>query len=148
MIAAEVQVVGSGMENKMPVVVLSPVEGRGILPMRIGSMEALAIMIALEKKEMPRPMTHDLFINMLDEWDIEIEKVVVVKIENDIYYAQLITNKEGEIKKIDSRPSDGVALALRKEVPIYISEELAEEALVYIDASEFVDEYELQDFNM
>ena len=148
MIAAEVQVVGAGMENKMPVVVLAPVAGRGILPMRIGSMEALSILIALEEKEMPRPLTHDLFTEVLEEWDVELEQVVIIKIEDDIFYAELVMRKGGKVKRIDSRPSDGLALALRKNAPIYISEELAEEGLIYIDASEFVDEYELKDFNL
>ena len=148
MIRAEVEVVGSGMENGLPMVILTPREGKGILPMRIGSMEALAIMIALKEKEMPRPLTHDLFNNTLTKWEIELEKVEIQKLENNIYYAELVTRKGEDVKRIDARPSDSVALALRKGAPIYISEELAEESFVYIDASEFVDEYKLQDFNM
>ncbi len=148
MIEAEVKVVGSGMENNVPIVILAPKEEKGILPMRIGSMEALAIMLARKEKEVPRPLTHDLLSNTLDKWEIKLDKVEIVKIENNIFYAELVTKKEDRTERIDARPSDSIALALRKKAPIYISRQVAEESFVYMDASEFVDEYKLEDFNV
>ncbi len=150
MIEAEVKVVGSGMENNMPIVILEAKdeEQKGSLPMRIGSMEALSIVLALEDKEVPRPLTHDLFTRVLGEWDIELKKIEIIKMENNVFFAELVTGKKGEEKRIDARPSDSVALALRKGAPIYIAEQVVEENFVYIDSSEFVNEYRLEDFNI
>lgn len=108
--------------NNMPVVILSNMEGTKILPIWIGVFEANAISLRLERIETPRPMTHDLLKNLLNSLDVKVNKVVVCDIKENTFYAFIHLEKEGKIIKIDSRPSDAIALALRVGSPIYVEE--------------------------
>ncbi len=108
--------------NNMPVVILSNIEGTKILPIWIGVFEANAISLRLERIETPRPMTHDLLKNLLNSLDVKVNKVVVCDIKDNTFYALIYLEKDGKIIKIDSRPSDAIALALRVDSPIYVEE--------------------------
>jgi bifunctional DNase/RNase len=108
--------------NNMPVVILSNLDGTKILPIWIGVFEANAISLRLERIETPRPMTHDLLKNLLHSLDVKVNKVVVCDIKDNTFYALIYLEKEGKIIKIDSRPSDAIALALRVDSPIYVEE--------------------------
>ncbi len=109
------------------VVLIKPLGSDSAVPIFIGQIEAQSILIGLGNVPMPRPLTHDLFLNILDESKIILERVEITDFKNDTYYAQ-IQLKHG-IKKlvIDARPSDSIALAVRKKCPIFISEDIVNE---------------------
>jgi bifunctional DNase/RNase len=106
------------------------------LPIIIGGFEAQAIAIFLEKMKPQRPLTHDLFKNFADSFDIHLKEVVINKFEEGIFYSKLVCEKEGVIKEIDSRTSDAVALALRFGCPIYADEAIVDEAGIVIEESD------------
>jgi bifunctional DNase/RNase len=106
------------------------------LPIIIGGFEAQAIAIFLEKMKPQRPLTHDLFKNFADSFGIRLIEVVINKFEEGIFYSKLVCEKDGEIKEIDSRTSDAVALALRFGCPIYANESIVDEAGIVIEESE------------
>ena len=106
------------------------------LPIIIGGFEAQAIAIFLEKMKPQRPLTHDLFKNFADSFDIHLIEVVINKFEEGIFYSKLVCEKDGEIREIDSRTSDAVALALRFGCPIYANEAIVDEAGIVIEESE------------
>ena len=110
------------------VVVLLDAERERVLPIWIGPMEGNAIAIGMEKVNTPRPMTHDLMKNLLDEFKVEVIKVVVSDLKDDTFYAVIHLIADGKELKIDSRPSDAIALAVRMEAPIYCSEKVMETA--------------------
>ncbi len=106
-------------------VLLEEKEGDRSLPVIVGSAEAQAIALYLEGVNMPRPMTHDLLVNVLDNLDGEINRVVIARISNGTFYAEIEVSspQSGEVI-IDSRPSDAIAIALLTLTPIYISDEV------------------------
>ncbi len=106
------------------------------LPIIIGGFEAQAIAIFLEKMKPQRPLTHDLFKNFADSFDIHLKEVVINKFEEGIFYSKLVCEKDGEIREIDSRTSDAVALALRFGCPIYANEAIVDEAGIVIEEAE------------
>ncbi len=131
-----------------PMVLLREQEGRHrLLPIYIGSPEASAIHYALEGVEPPRPLTHDLFLNTLDELDAEITKVVVTEMRDRTYYAELHVSSPGGDKIISSRPSDAIALAVRCAAPLFANDDLIDEvgqeppAQPEDDADEIIDEF-------
>ena len=108
------------------------------LPIIIGAFEAQAIALALEKLNMPRPLTHDLFANFLDKMEYQVNKVVVNDLVNGTFYANIyMEDKENNNYVIDSRPSDAIALALRVNADIYVNEKVFKEAGQEIDTSDF-----------
>ena len=113
--------------NSTVIVLLDPQRER-VLPIRIGSLEGNAIALGLKKVSTPRPMTHDLIRNVLDEFHGKVTKVVVTELKDDTFYAIIDLSVEGKSLKIDSRPSDAIALAVRVEAPIYCTEQLLREA--------------------
>ena len=147
MLKARVETVGTDMNNNSPVVILANEEDGGILPMRIGLREAQAIILMLESKRLPRPISYDLMKNILTIMEISVRKIEVTKIEEGTFYAEIELIQDGEHKIVDSRPSDAINLALRMDAPIYIAESLADEAFVYADPYEFVEPYQIKDEN-
>lgn len=113
---------------KRPIVILR--YGERILPILVGNAEAFAIANGLEKIDMPRPMTHDLITTVLKGFQTILKSVQVYKLEGGTFYAYLILSQEGDgtadtnIIKIDCRPSDAIALAVRTASPIYADEEV------------------------
>ena len=107
------------------------------LPIIIGAFEAQAIALALEKLNMPRPLTHDLFANFLDKMEFKVNKIVVNDLVNGTFYAKIyMEDKDDEDFFIDSRPSDAIALALRVDAEIYVKESVFNEAGQKIEISE------------
>jgi bifunctional DNase/RNase len=106
-------------------------DGNRSLQIIVGSAEAQAIALYLEGVDMPRPMTHDLLINVLETLETEITQVTIARMNNGTFYAEIeVSNSQvGEIL-IDSRPSDAIAVALRISRPIYISDEVMDRASV------------------
>ena len=120
----KVQKVVLDTETMRPVLVLQNLEETITLTMLIGSNEAFAIASQIEDVHFPRPMTHDLLKNILNEVKASVVKVAIVDFKEDIYYAVIILKYRGKTITIDSRPSDAIALALRTKAPIFASTEI------------------------
>jgi bifunctional DNase/RNase len=110
--------------------------GERRVPIIIGGFEAQAIVIKLENLDPPRPLTHDLFRSFAAEFNVSIIEVMIYKLEEGVFYSKLLCNNGEKEISIDSRTSDAVALALRFECPIYISEEILEKAGITITPTE------------
>ena len=110
-------------------VLLQEKDSNRSLPIIVGSNEAQAIALYLEGVDMPRPMTHDLLINVLDLLDSDIKQVTIARMKNGTFFAEIevLNSQVGDIM-IDSRPSDAIAVALRTMTPIYVSDEVMERA--------------------
>jgi len=107
-----------------PIVILQDVDRNTLLPIWVGIFEANAIALQIERVDTPRPMTHDLLKNLLLHFDAEVEKIVVTHLEENTFFALIHFTCEGELMTIDSRPSDAIALALRTDAPIFVTEEV------------------------
>ena len=106
----------------VPLVVLSEGAEERHLPIFIGLWEAVSINSAINKEVLPRPFTHDLFLELLARFSITLRFLQIDSIENGVYYAQLVLSANHHEEYIDCRPSDGIALALRGEAPIFVDE--------------------------
>jgi uncharacterized protein len=129
--AVEMELVGIEMERppNIPCLVLREAEGAGrILPIFIGSPEATAIALALEEVETPRPMTHDLMKDVLDELGARIERVTVTELRDATFYAEIVLSSAGTVHSVSARPSDAVALAVRFGAPVFAEEGVLDEA--------------------
>ncbi len=122
-----------------PIVILRSKEGE-VLPIVIGIFEAQAILLVLEKAEFPRPLTHDLMKNLIESLKGKLQRLEIYTLKENIYYANLIIEISGKIEKIDCRPSDGIALALRFQAPIFAAEDLLErpDIIKYYDNKDFI----------
>lgn len=114
--------------SKMPIVVLEDLHSKRMLPIWIGVFEANAIALRIENIATPRPMTHDLLKNFLDELDIKVEKIVVNDVRDNTFYALIYCRHMNQTITIDSRPSDAIALVLRTDAPIFVEESVVEKA--------------------
>lgn len=108
--------------------ILTEAEGNQRLPIIIGSFEAQAIALELENIKPPRPMTHDLLKNFVLSFDTEVKQVYINDLAEGTFYAQIIYEKENQLIELDARPSDAIALAVRFNAPIYVNEEVLNEA--------------------
>ncbi len=113
--------------------VLAEENGERRIPIIIGPVEAQAIAIQLEGLKPPRPLTHDLIKNMAMAFDIALLEVTIYKLEEGIFYSELLCEMNGKEIKIDSRTSDAVALALRFRCPIYTTEEILKKSGIILD---------------
>jgi len=125
----EMEVVGLAVdeETKMPLIILKDKEEKYILPIWIGALEAMAISIPLNGIKMLRPMTHDLFLSTLENLGAKLEHIEITEVKDSTYYAEVVLLKGDEKLRIDSRPSDAIALALRAKVPIMVSQKILDE---------------------
>jgi bifunctional DNase/RNase len=113
--------------------VLAEENGDRRIPIIIGPIEAQSIAIQLEGLKPPRPLTHDLFKQMASAFDISISEIIIYKLEEGIFYSELVCMKDGKQVIIDSRTSDAVALALRFSCPIFTTEDILERAGIVIE---------------
>ncbi|MDX8341379.1 bifunctional nuclease family protein [Draconibacterium sp. IB214405] len=116
--------------------VLAEEDGERRIPIIIGPVEAQAIAIQLEGLKPPRPLTHDLIKNMALAFDIALLEVTIYKLEEGIFYSELLCEMNGKEIRIDSRTSDAVALALRFRCPIYTSEEILQKAGIVLESDD------------
>jgi len=114
--------------TNLPVVILKDVEGNRALPIWIGSFEANAIALEMERVTPPRPMTHDLIRNILEGLKAKVSRIVVNDLRDNTYYAVIFLSVNDTEVAIDSRPSDAIALALRVKAPIFVAEKVIREA--------------------
>jgi bifunctional DNase/RNase len=126
----EVRIRGLMMDpaTNMPIVVLKDVASETVMPIWVGIFEANAIAIEIEKMAAPRPMTHDLTRNLIHHLNSQLERVVITELKDDTFFAVLWLRQGDESISIDARPSDAVALALRADCPIYVSEQVMQTA--------------------
>ncbi len=124
----EMKVFGLALDeqSQVPLLILKDKAESQVLPIWIGAMEAMSISVSLNQVNISRPLTHDLMLQTLHTLQAEIDKVVVVDLQEGTYYAEIHLQREDRTYLIDSRPSDAIALAVREEVPIYANENLLE----------------------
>ncbi len=127
MIELELVAVRVELPSNTPVLVLRELQGRRRqLSIFIGGPEATAIAFAMEGVETPRPLTHDLFCDLLDGLSAQLERVVITELRETTYYADLEVSSSAGLQHISARPSDAVALAVRVGCPLFSSEEVLE----------------------
>ena len=122
--------------GKQPIVLLKTLDEDRFLPIWIGHAEAAAILMKLQGTDPPRPMTHDLFIDVVSELKAELVRVTVTELRENTYFAQLTIVQDGRELEIDSRTSDAIALAVRCEARIFASEEVVEESSIEFQAGD------------
>lgn len=111
-----------------PIMILKEDVGERSIPIWIGLLEATAIASELENVKFARPMTHDLLRNLIDSFGVKVEKVEVCDLRDNTFFAWIhITGEDGSLK-MDARPSDAIALALRAEAPIFVHEQVFEKS--------------------
>jgi bifunctional DNase/RNase len=110
--------------TNMPIIILKDPDERHALPIWVGIFEANAIALELEKVSTPRPMTHDLLKNILEGLGITVKQVIVNDLKENTFYAMIELNHNGGVITIDARPSDAIALALRVNAPIFVTEKV------------------------
>lgn len=109
-------------------VLVRPVGGELAVPIYIDQYQTQSILIGLGNVPMPRPLTHDLLISILEELNVSVERVEITSLKDGTFYAQIIIERKGKKTPIDARPSDSIALAVRLKCPIFISESIVDEA--------------------
>lgn len=130
------------LPNSQPIVLLRERDGERFLPIWIGQPEAASIAQALQGVVPPRPMTHDLMRNILEELAVQVQNIVITELRDGTYYAVINMQRNGTNLEISSRPSDAIALAVRLECPIFASEEVLAEASILIPAGDEDEEVE------
>ena len=128
--------------NNTPILLLKDKSSGSALPVWMGTAEAGAILAELQGVQPLRPMTHDLFKNVLTTCAIMVKKVVVTELKDTIYHAVLILEKDGEEMRIDTRPSDGIALALRFGSPIFVEDTVFVETMQDENTKGLLDTFE------
>jgi hypothetical protein len=114
--------------TNMPIIVLRDQSGQRMLPIWVGVFEANAIALQMENVETPRPMTHDLLRNILEDLRARVERIVVCDLRENTFYAEIHLDSGGRAVTVDARPSDAIALALRTRSPIFVEESVIEGA--------------------
>ena len=111
-----------------PIVILRDKEGQKVLPIWLGIFEANAIALQIENISTPRPMTHDLLRNVIEDLKASVQKVVVCDLQENRFYALIYLALDGDTVAIDARPSDAIALALRMRAPIFVEDTVLDNA--------------------
>ena len=126
----EVRIRGLMMDpsTSMPIVVLKDVASDTVMPIWVGIFEANAIALEIEKVAAPRPMTHDLARNLIRNMNARLDRVVISELKDDTFFATLWLQQGDEPLVLDARPSDALALALRADCPIYVTEDVMQRA--------------------
>ena len=132
LVEVRVQSLGLDRSSNTPVVILEEVGGERVLPIWIGPGEASAIAMELADMEFSRPLTHDLLVSVLNGLGGSLRKVIITRVEQNTYYADLIIHRNGEVISVDARPSDSIAVALRVDARIFAQDDLLERASIEI----------------
>ena len=132
--------------GKQPIVLLKTAEGNRYLPIWIGQPEAAAILMKLQGASTPRPMTHDLVTELLEQLDAQVVRITVTELRDNTFYASITVQQNGSEIEIDSRPSDAIALAVRAEAPIFAADRVIEESAIEFEGEEVNEEEIVSDF--
>jgi uncharacterized protein len=125
--------------TNMPIVILRDKEGQRVLPIWVGIFEANAIALQIENISTPRPMTHDLLRNVIQDLKASVQKIVVCDLQENTFYALIYLRLNGDTLAIDARPSDAIALALRTRAPIFVEDTVIDNARTVDVTSEKAD---------
>ena len=126
--------------SNSPIVVLKDDDEKFFLPIWVGIFEANAIALQLENITTPRPMTHDLLRNMINELDAQVTRIVINDLRDSTFFAQIRVLVGGKTLEVDARPSDAIALALRTEAPIFVAQSVLDQAQTITPDGEDQDE--------
>ena len=132
--------------GKQPIVLLKTADGNKFLPIWIGHSEAAAILMKLQNSSSPRPLTHDLFTDVLGQLDARVTRVAVTELRENTFYAQITVQQNGSELEIDSRPSDAIALAIRVDAPIFVADDVIEESGIEFEGEEVNEEEMVDEF--
>jgi bifunctional DNase/RNase len=130
--------------TNMPIVILRDKDGQKVLPIWVGIFEANAIALQIENIATPRPMTHDLLRNVIQDLKASVQKVVVCDLQENTFYALIYLSLNGDTLAIDARPSDAIALALRTRAPNFVEDAVIDHAKTVDFTSETNDADRLQ----
>jgi bifunctional DNase/RNase len=130
--------------TNMPIIILRDQEGQRVLPIWVGVFEANAIALQIENVQTPRPMTHDLLKNVIDDLRAQVERIVVCELKENTFYARIHMISSGRAFEVDARPSDAIALALRTHSPIFVEEAVIQSARSVESSKENMDLGRLQ----
>jgi bifunctional DNase/RNase len=122
--------------GKQPIVLLKTADGNKFLPIWIGHSEAAAILMKLQSQAPPRPMTHDLFSDMLEQLEAQVVRITVTELRENTFYAQITVQQAGRYIVVYSRPSDAIALAIRAEAPIFAADRVIEESAIEFEGED------------
>jgi len=128
MIEMEIVAVQPEPSSNHPLVWLKDKDQRVFLPIAIGNFEAIAIFMELYNEPPPRPITYDLLRSIIDGFHVRVEQVFINALKDETFYAEITLIRDGQSICIDSRPSDALALALRVDAPIFVADQVIEEA--------------------
>lgn len=143
------------LPSNKPIILLKEERGNRYLPIWIGPYEASAIALEMSNIKTPRPMTHDLIINIINNLNISIDNIEITEIKNNTFYAVInIMNVDKKVIRVDSRPSDAIATAVRSKCDIYVAEQVLDSGGLRIQSIEdevkkfknFLDNIEPEDF--
>ena len=146
MVEMSIYGVSFDLVGKQPIVLLKTADGNRYLPIWIGHPEAAAILMKLQGATAPRPLTHDLLVNILNELDVEIARVTVTELRENTFHASITVVANGAEIEIDSRSSDAIAVAVRAQVPIYAADEVIEESAIEFDGEDVSEEDIVDEF--
>lgn len=133
MIEMKVAAIALDAITRSPIVLLKDATERRALPIYIGQDQARSIISALEQQPVPRPLTHDLIVNILSSWNVKLEKIIINSLQDNTFYALLCLKMGKKQKNIDCRPSDAIAIAIRTGCPIWVMEEVVVDASIPVD---------------
>src|SRR5215469_17804206 len=144
MVEMSIYGVSFDLVGKQPIVLLKTADGNRYLPIWIGHPEAAAILMKLQGATAPRPLTHDLLVNILNELDVEVVRVTVTELRENTFHASITVVANGAEIEIDSRSSDAIAVAVRAQVPIFAADDVIEESAIEFEGED-VNEEEIVD---
>ena len=134
------------MVGKQPIVLLKTADGNKFLPIWIGHPEAAAILMKLQGASPPRPMTHDLFTDMLSQLEARVVRIAVTELRENTFFALITISVDGSEIEVDSRPSDAIALAVRADAPIYAADSVIEESAIEFEHEDVNEEKVVEEF--
>ena len=146
MVEMSIYGVSFDLVGKQPIVLLKTADGNRYLPIWIGHPEAAAILMKLQGASAPRPLTHDLLVNILSELEVEIVRVTVTELRENTFHASITVQQNGSEIEIDSRSSDAIAVAVRAQVPIYAADEVIEESAIEFEGEDVSEEDIVDEF--
>lgn len=130
--------------TNMPIVLLKDADNQRVLPIWVGPVEANAIALQMENIAPPRPMTHDLLRNLLQELDTTLLRVIIADLRESTFFAYLELERAGQLLLVDARPSDAIALALRVKAPVFVDPRVLDQAKTVSVTTDQADQERLQ----
>lgn len=134
MVKVEIYGLALDEKGKAPIIILNDLDGKRALPIWIGSSEAMSISMAMNDIPFPRPMTHDLLLNVIEQMGGKVREIAITALEEGTFFSSITVDRDGEVLSVDCRPSDAVALAVRCKADIYVDEDVMASAGMPMEA--------------